>query len=309
MTREPELQAADNLRRWQQSGTPRLWVEARQGQWSHDDWLTLLDDLAASPYWPLEPEEVGRVLEEVGEKVRNLRRWEESGEARRWAEARQGRWGDEDRPALRETLRRSEFWPLDLEAAEKGMDRVAAQVRNLRRWRDSGAARRWVEAKAGQWGHVDWLGLLETLRQTGFWPVDPAEVARVLKEVQRKWWNLRRWRDSGLAHRWVEGRPRRWRREDWRALEEELRASEFWPVDRAALGRVVKEVRAQARNLCRWQESGAAQRWAASFRGAWDRPAWRVLLDALRPSEFWPLDPMAVWRVAERLLAPVRQTA
>jgi hypothetical protein len=56
---------ADNLRRWRESGQPRLWVEARQGRWDHAAWLGLLDDLKRSAYWPLNPDEVGKVLEET----------------------------------------------------------------------------------------------------------------------------------------------------------------------------------------------------------------------------------------------------
>jgi hypothetical protein len=59
------LSEAENLRRWRESGQPRQWVEARQGRWDHAAWLSLLADLERSPYWPLSPDEVGKVLEEV----------------------------------------------------------------------------------------------------------------------------------------------------------------------------------------------------------------------------------------------------
>lgn len=55
----------DNLRRWRESGHPRSWVEAHKGQWNHQDWLGLLETLQHSPYWPMLPDEVGRVLEDV----------------------------------------------------------------------------------------------------------------------------------------------------------------------------------------------------------------------------------------------------
>jgi hypothetical protein len=60
--RPPE---ADNLRRWQESGQARAWVEAHQGRWDHDDWLALLEELRRSPFWPLQQDAVGRVLEEL----------------------------------------------------------------------------------------------------------------------------------------------------------------------------------------------------------------------------------------------------
>jgi hypothetical protein len=55
----------ENLRRWRESGQPRAWFEAHQGQWSHQDWLDLLDALQRSSFWPLQPDDVGRVLEDL----------------------------------------------------------------------------------------------------------------------------------------------------------------------------------------------------------------------------------------------------
>jgi hypothetical protein len=55
----------ENLRRWRESGQPRAWVEGRRGQWTHQDWLDLLESLSRSPYWPMQPDEVGRVLEDL----------------------------------------------------------------------------------------------------------------------------------------------------------------------------------------------------------------------------------------------------
>jgi hypothetical protein len=55
----------ENLRRWRESGEARAWVEARQGRWDHNDWLALLESLRRSRFWPLRPESVGLVLEEL----------------------------------------------------------------------------------------------------------------------------------------------------------------------------------------------------------------------------------------------------
>src|SRR3954449_7609706 len=116
MTGPHDPQPGENLRRWQQSGAPRLWVESRGGKWGHADWLSLLAELRASPHWPLDPDAVGRTLEEARRRWENLRRWEQSGEARRWVEWRQGRWGHEDWLALLGVLEHSGFWPLDPDA-------------------------------------------------------------------------------------------------------------------------------------------------------------------------------------------------
>lgn len=61
----PTPSEAENLRRWREAGQPRAWVEARKGQWNHADWVALLESLKNSPYWPMQPEDVGRVLEET----------------------------------------------------------------------------------------------------------------------------------------------------------------------------------------------------------------------------------------------------
>jgi len=54
-----------NLTRWRQSGEAQRWVQAHNGRWNHQDWLALLETLQRSAYWPMQPEEVGRTLEEI----------------------------------------------------------------------------------------------------------------------------------------------------------------------------------------------------------------------------------------------------
>jgi hypothetical protein len=55
----------ENLRRWRASEQPRTWVEAHKGQWNHQEWIALLETLQRSSYWPMQPDEVGQVLEDV----------------------------------------------------------------------------------------------------------------------------------------------------------------------------------------------------------------------------------------------------
>ena len=64
---------------------------------------------------------------------------------------------------------------------------VPPETQNLRRWRESGRPRSWVEARNGHWGHEDWLGLLDTLRRSRFWPMQPEEVGRLLEETKQDW--------------------------------------------------------------------------------------------------------------------------
>jgi hypothetical protein len=55
----------DNLVRWSKSGQPQRWVEERNGQWDHQDWYSLLEGLQRSELWPMDPQDVGMVLEEL----------------------------------------------------------------------------------------------------------------------------------------------------------------------------------------------------------------------------------------------------
>jgi hypothetical protein len=123
-----------NLRRWQESGHGRRWVEARKGQWDHEDWLQLLRGLQGSVFWPLEANAVGRALEGYRTEWHNLRNWEESGQPRRWVEAHQGTWDHDDWAALVKELRRSACWPLDLNAAGILLEGLRGRSRNLPRW-------------------------------------------------------------------------------------------------------------------------------------------------------------------------------
>lgn len=62
-----------------------------------------------------------------------------------------------------------------------------SEAENLRRWRESGQARAWVESRQGQWGHAEWLALLEDLKRSPFWPMQPAAVGLVLEDEKRQW--------------------------------------------------------------------------------------------------------------------------
>ena len=66
---------------------------------------------------------------------------------------------------------------------------------NLRRWKGSGQPLLWVEWHGGAWGHAEWLGLLEALRQSEFWPLDPAAVGKLLSGLKMEWW-FRRWQEA-----------------------------------------------------------------------------------------------------------------
>lgn len=69
----------------------------------------------------------------------------------------------------------------------RGQEPRPAEGENLRRWRQSGGPRSWVESRHGQWGHAEWLALLDELRRSPFWPMHPDEVGAVLEEHKREW--------------------------------------------------------------------------------------------------------------------------
>jgi hypothetical protein len=291
----------ENLRRWKRAGGPQGWVEAHQGRWGHDEWLSLLSALRASPFWPLAPEAVGLAVEAAKVRHGNLCRWRESGGPRLWVKERQGRWSDGDWLALLGRLQQSAFWPLDPNAVGRAIEEARVCHGNGQRWRASGAAQRWVEERQGRWGHADWLALLESLRCSKFWPLDEEEVGQALEEARSRYGNLRRWRQSGQARRWIADRRGQWSHEDWLALPQALQDAGFGPVDRAALGQALDEIKLEWWGVHRWRMSGLARRWVSAHQGRWGHDDWLELLEELRASDFWPMDAEALGLLLEEL--------
>ncbi len=56
---------------------------------------------------------------------------------------------------------------------------------NLKRWRESGEPRKWVEARKGLWNHDDWVALLDALQKSEFWPMDAEAIGRTLEELKQ----------------------------------------------------------------------------------------------------------------------------
>jgi hypothetical protein len=298
-----------SCRRWRDSGGPRRWVEARQGQWDHGDWTALLEELGRSGYGPLDPGQVGQALEEARVRRNNLGRWRAAGGPRRWVEGRQGEWGHADWLDLLGQLRGSDFWPLDEDEVGLALEEARTHYENLRSWLESGRARQWVEARRGQWDHVAWLALHRSLEEAGLWPMDPEALGQALGRLKGQWWGLHRWRGSGLARQWVVERQGRWTHEDWLGLLAALRASDFWPLDPEALGRTLEEVKAEWLNFRRWQRAGEPRRWRQAHPEGWTPAEGRALLERLRQSPFWPLDADAVRQALQGPGPPARQAA
>jgi tetratricopeptide (TPR) repeat protein len=70
----PNNTPPENLKRWKDSALPRAWVEAHKGEWNDADWLSFLEELQKSEYWPLDPDSVGQVLEELKQAYHQQRR-------------------------------------------------------------------------------------------------------------------------------------------------------------------------------------------------------------------------------------------
>jgi hypothetical protein len=172
MANELELRMAENLRLWKESSQSRFWVIAHRGQWGHLDWVDLVEALQQSAYWPIDLIEVGKELEALREQYANLVRWRGTGQAHTWVEARHGRWGEAEWHGLLDTLRASEFWPIEPDALGWMLEEIKREWINLRRWEASGQPHLWVASHGGTWTHDDWLALVETLRHSDFWPID-----------------------------------------------------------------------------------------------------------------------------------------
>lgn len=174
-------------------------------------------------------------------------------------------------------------------------------VENLCRWKRSGEPRRWVEARQGRWDHADWLRLLAELRQSAYWPLDPDAAGSMLEDLKRRWWNLRRWQEAGLARAWVAAHHGFWTHDDWVLLLTDLAASEFWPLCPEAVGEVLEEARVRWWNLQRWRESDQPRQWVKDHEGRWNHDDWLRLLADLERSSYGPLDPVAVGALLEKL--------
>jgi hypothetical protein len=174
-----------------------------------------------------------------------------------------------------------------------------AEFWNLKRWRDSGEAWRWVEAHKGEWAHHDWMTLLGGL-QCWLGPLDPVAVGQMLERFKAQFWALRRWVAVGGPARWVEQHNGHWEHADWLDLLEWLEQSEYGALVPEALATVLEEHKRAYWNLRRWESSGEPYRWVEACRGRWNHADWLRLLAGLERSDFWPMSAEAVGAVLER---------
>ena len=104
---------------------------------------------------------------------------------------------------------------------------------NLRRWKRSGQPASWVEARQGAWNDADWLALMQTLKQSEFWPMNLGEVGKVLqgsKQDRLERMEAEQRRREEEAKRQAEERRRQEQMEAHRRAEEERR--QRWEAER-----------------------------------------------------------------------------
>src|SRR5262249_19651134 len=111
--------------------------------------------------------------------------------ARAWVEARQGAWDHAAWLSFLEEARRATGLPLEPATVGRILERCKSEYWNLRRWRESGGAYAWVEARRGAWSHHEWMCLLAGL-QCWLGPLDPTALARALDEAREQFRNLQR---------------------------------------------------------------------------------------------------------------------
>jgi len=65
------------------------------------------------------------------------------------------------------------------------MDQEAA---NIVRWTASGHPRSWLRERKGAWSPQDLDSLIETLKQSEFWPLHVEAVRRAVEKTHQNWW-------------------------------------------------------------------------------------------------------------------------
>ena len=53
-----------NIRKLSRSSIPMNFVKKQNGVWNHQDWLNFLDYLKEKKYFPIDPDQVGLLLED-----------------------------------------------------------------------------------------------------------------------------------------------------------------------------------------------------------------------------------------------------
>ena len=78
------------------------------------------------------------------------------------------------------------LWVQESSGSPDPLEQEDAQT-NLRRWIGDGGPADWVQVRRGQWTDRDWEALIEELKGTEYWPLDPNKVGEELEKATREW--------------------------------------------------------------------------------------------------------------------------
>ena len=126
------------------------------------------------------------MLEEARAEWLNLQRWQASGQPQAWIAAHGGTWGDAELRTLVDALWQTEFWPLDVRAVQSLLEELDRAQARLHRWDETDHAADWMAAHRDGWDHAEWLGLLEELRDSEYWPLPLDNLAALLHERRKR---------------------------------------------------------------------------------------------------------------------------
>jgi hypothetical protein len=68
-----DRERAERMSFWQRSGQPQQWAAKHLDGWTAAEWTALINELKASPFWPLKIDEVGAMLERMRDELRARR--------------------------------------------------------------------------------------------------------------------------------------------------------------------------------------------------------------------------------------------
>lgn len=219
--------------------------------------------------------------------------------ARAWVEARGGNWDHLQWLVLLGELRLSGWLDLDPDSVGRVLERKKVEYSNLRHWRESGEAWRWVAARGGQWARHEWLTLLAGL-QCWLGPIDADALDETLQRTRKVYQEWRRWTDTGAPSRFVEQRGGEWGHDEWQSLLAEVRESGYAALPADLIGLTLEEGKRTYWQRRRWEASGEPYRWVEARRGRFGRDDVLRLVASLERSPYWPLDVASVTAALER---------
>jgi formylglycine-generating enzyme required for sulfatase activity len=149
-----EALAAERMECWKRSTMPREWVLGHLDGWDQPAWAAMVNRVKATPFWPLELDEIESHLEHLRTELCAERERKRQEERRREAEL------------LRQELAKRE------------------RAERLEQWKRSGTPRAWILEHLEGWDHPTFTALLERVKATSFWPLEVDEMIAYLEGLR-----------------------------------------------------------------------------------------------------------------------------